>query len=255
MTERLCIRGCTQAGVHYATCPDYAATSDELTCKGCAPRECRDGSLICNRCFGRMRGLLGDVTDLYGRLSALADPAKAKPLDDVRARVSMTEPPAVVSADLLDALHTLGMVAEWVYVDLATVTNDLWVVTWLGAVLLDRHPPVDGLRTAWSVQDAVDTWGVERRDAFAYPDDTEDDDEEASPVTEWYDPLLISGDAAKRAKVSQSQLRKWVQAGVIEPVARLRDGRGVVSRWYRASHIDAAAEHMKSRRHAGVALE
>lgn len=96
-------------GEHYAACrfsgPDYVGP---FPCDGCAPRECRDGSLVCDRCFGRMRALLADGPDLIGRVRSLADPMKATPTDKAPGgRSSATEPPAPIDADLIDALAVL----------------------------------------------------------------------------------------------------------------------------------------------------
>lgn len=238
--ERTCIRGCTQRGVHYATC-------DGDPCAGCAPKPCRDESLICDTCFGRMRGLLGDVRDLVGRLTAIADPLKATVLDQVRVRASATEPPAVVGSDILDALNTLEAVADWGYADLAQHTNDRVTVEWLVEHVLERHKPVDGLRAAWSVQDVKDQWGVERQttDVYVFPD--EEDGEEAHPIQEWYDPLLTLRQAAARWNLTQRAVQKWVAKGILEPVAKLRENGQVVS-YFRTSAIDEAAREMKTRR-------
>lgn len=246
--ERTCIRGCVQRDVHYATCsrsgPGYEGDNP---CRGCAPKPCRDGSLICDTCFGRMRGLLGDVRDLVGRLTAIADPLKATVLDQVRVRASTTEPPAVVGSDILDALVTLNAVHDWAYADLAQHTNDRDTVAWLVEHVLERHRPIDGLRDAWSVQDVKDQWGVERQseDVYVFPE--EDDGEEVHPIHEWYDPLLTLRQAATRWNLTQRAVQKWVGKGVLEPVAKLRENGQVVS-YFRASAIDKAAREMKTRR-------
>jgi hypothetical protein len=100
MTDRTCIRGCVKRDIHFATCEHSGPTyTGAFPCRGCAPRECREGSYWCDKCFGRARGLLRDVRDLYGRLTAIADPAKANPLDQVRVASTATEPPGPVSAD------------------------------------------------------------------------------------------------------------------------------------------------------------
>lgn len=254
MTDRICVRGCMQRGVHWAHCPDYGATTPE--CPGCVPRECPDGSLWCTACFGRARALLRDITDLCGRLTALADPLKASPLDQVRVRVS-GEPPAAVPSDLLDALAVVQQMAEWAYADLSAVSNDLDTVTYLGAMLLDRHPPVDGVRAAWSVQDAVDTWGVERRDTptvgiphsrvLGTPDPVYDEDTAAGIPESGFDPLIASPDAAKLVHITERTLRRWVEAGELEPRARLRQGRKVTAYYYRSEVLAAAARADESR--------
>jgi hypothetical protein len=186
-----------------------------------------------------MRGLLRDVPDLLARLRSLADPTKANVLDQVRVSTSSTEPPAPVGSDLLDAMRVVEVAASWAHVDLSTVANNRDYITYLGELLLDRHTPDNGLRSAWSVQDAVDQWGVERRDTdtFVFPTDDEDD-EAGAPVREWFDPLLTVEQAAKRHKLTQRAVQKWVTKGLIAPVARTRGPRGSVLSYFYASTID-----------------
>lgn len=125
----------------------------------------------------------------------------------------------------------------------------------LAAAVIDRHTPdADGGRH-WSVADAMVKWGPERRDRHVFTP-AEDDDVEllVMPIHESsFDPILVSREAAAHAKVSESQLRKWVAAGELAHTAKLRDGRGVTTRWYRRSEIEATAQRMRDRRHAGVA--
>ena len=253
-SDRVCIRGCTEKGPtgHYADCEDFGKPVEEAECRGCAPRECRDGSLICDRCFGRMRGLLDEAPDLLGRLWSLADPMKAQVLNPVRVSSSSTEPPAPVGADLLDAITVVSEVVEaWMSwrQDLAGISNDLVAVEWFGPRVLDRHPEEDGIRAAWSVQDAKSKWGIERRDrdSFVYPTD-EDEEEESAPVREWYDPLLTVAQAAERHKLTQRAVQKWVTKGLIEPVARSRGPRGSVLTYFYASAVDAAAKTAEANR-------
>lgn len=246
MADRVCIRGCTQRDVHYATCEDYGKPPEQSTCRGCAPRECREGSLICDRCFGRMRQLLADTRDLLGRLRAIADPAKATPLDQVRVASSSVEPVAPVGADLLDAIHAVESAVEWAYVDLASVSNELRTIAWLGEILLDRHEPVDGIRSAWSVQDAVDRWGVERRD----PNQVvwEDDDDRAEiieAVSEWQNPIIGREDAEGLAG-SASTLRRWIKSGDVVPEGEIWIA-GIRTRLFRRAQILAVREKMSDR--------
>lgn len=249
MSDRYCIRGCVRRGEHYAACqfsgPDYEGP---FPCDGCAPRECRDGSLICDRCFGRMRALLADGPDLIGRVRSLADPMKATPTDRAPGGRSLaSEPPAPIDADLVDALAVLNGLEPWWHVTLSDYSNDRDVMTWLGEVVLDRHPEVEGLRDGWSVADAMAKWGTERRtDVFVYPDDEGDNEPEAAPVREWYDPLLTLQQAAKRAKVSQRQVQRWVRKEVVTVVAQHRGPRGSVMKYVHASAVDAAAEVMRA---------
>lgn len=247
--DRTCIRGCVQKDVHYATCthsgPGYEG---EFPCRGCAPKPCRDESLICDTCFGRMRGLLGDVRDLVGRLTAIADPLKATALDQVRVRASTTEPPAAVGSDILDALNALNAVYDWAFADLAQHTNDRDTIEWLCEHVLDRHKPVDGIRDAWSVQDVKDQWGVERQTdptVYVFPD--EDEDEDGTPIHEWFDPLLTLRQAAERVKLTQRAVQKWVEKGALTATAKLRENGQTVS-YFRASHIDHAKREMATRR-------
>jgi hypothetical protein len=186
-----------------------------------------------------MRGLLRDVPDLLARLRSLADPMKANVLDQVRVSTSSTEPPAPVGSDLLDAMRVVEAAASWAHVDLTTVANNRDEITYLGELLLDRHAPVDGIRSAWSVQDAVDQWGVERRDTdtFVFPVDDEDD-EAGAPVREWYNPLLTVAQAAERHGLTQRAVQMWVTKGLLTPVARVRGPRGSVLSYFYAETID-----------------
>ncbi len=249
MSDRYCIRGCVRRDEHYAACARYGGDyTGAFPCTGCAPAECRDGSLICDRCFGRMRALLADGPDLIGRVRSLADPMKATPTDKAPGgRSSASEPPAPIDADLVDALAVLNRLEPWWYVTLSDYSNDREVMTWLGEVVLDRHPEVEGLRDGWSVADAMAKWGAERRtDVFVYPDDEGDDEPEAAPVREWYDPLLTLQQAAKRAKVTQRQVQRWVQKDVVTVVAQHRGPRGSVMKYVYASAVDVAAEAMRA---------
>ena len=248
MSERACIRGCTQRDVHFAACVRKDAAVDP--CRGCAPRECRDGSLICDRCFGRMRALLADTRDLLGRLRAIADPSKATPLDQVRVASSSVEPAAPVGADLLDAIHAVEIAESWAYVDLATVSNDLDTMTWLGQLLLERHAPVDGIRSSWSVQDAVDQWGVERRDRNAVPyEDDDERDEVVEPVSEWQNPIVGREDAEGLAG-SASTLRRWIKDGDVVPVGEVYIA-GRRTRLFRRAELLACRGRMQERMNAG----
>jgi hypothetical protein len=115
MSDRVCIRGCTQTGVHYATCAWYgidetlipavaALPNTPPVCKGCAPEPARHMSYLCDRCSRRVHGLVKNAPDLLGRIRSLADPTKARvyELQPARAGRAVTAP-APVAADLLDA--------------------------------------------------------------------------------------------------------------------------------------------------------
>lgn len=248
MSDRVCIRDCKKRGIHYATC-------EGEPCTGCAPEVCRDGSMICDRCFGRMRKLLDDAPDLLARLRSIIDPSKATPLDQVRVRVMSTEPAAAVAADPLDAIAAVeGVLDVWAAwsKDLQRISNDLEAASWMGVHVLDRHKADDGLRELWSVQDAVDRWGVERRekDKYVFPDEP-DREEEVTPVREFFDPTLTVKQAAERKGVTQQAVRKWVALGVLVPRMKVKGPRGSVMHLFYASEIDAAADLMEERAKAG----
>lgn len=119
MSDRYCIRGCTVKGEHYAACahsvPDY---SGPTVCTGCVQVEARDGVLLCERCYRRLRRHLEDAADIVGHLRSIADPTKATAYDRVRVQSSSIEIPAPVAADLIDASNdittTLNMWANHV---------------------------------------------------------------------------------------------------------------------------------------------
>ena len=222
MTDRACIRGCMRRDVHYASCDRHGETyTGEHPCRGCAPVECREGSLICDRCFGRMRGLLADVHDLLARLQSLADPMKATPTDKVPGGSRSAEPPAPVGADLLDAINAVRAASWWADEDLTAISNRADILDWLLPLVLDRHPEHDGVREAWSVQDAVDKWGVERRtDGEMWDADPEVIELDATPVIEWDRPLIGRDEAAKLAGSSRT-LQRWSQKGLIAPAGEM----------------------------------
>lgn len=99
--QRACIRGCFVRGEHFAECSDYGTTDGE--CKGCVPSMARDGALVCNRCFYRVRRHLDDAPDLVAHLRSIADPTKAKQFKLVMSSSSREGLPAPVDADLIDA--------------------------------------------------------------------------------------------------------------------------------------------------------
>ncbi|QAB18778.1 hypothetical protein Leucomu_13435 [Leucobacter muris] len=73
----------------------------------------RDGAMVCDRCFGRLRSRIELIPDLVAMLRSLADPRKAAVYD--RPMVSGAAPegiPAPVPADIIDAqvdlLHTIS---------------------------------------------------------------------------------------------------------------------------------------------------
>lgn len=257
MSDRVCVRGCVQEGVHYAACPwDHVEAGSEraaeLTaagvqpCSGCAAQKCRDGSMICDRCFGRMRRLLDDAPDLQARLRALADPAKSTWNWDRPAPVATvsTVAPAPVGDDLLDAILAVDHVVEWwVPVDLRVVSNDRHQVLILAELLLDRHQPVDGMRPAWSVQDAVDRWGVERRDRSKTVWEPDVDGEIATfNVHEHGDPLVSLQDAAALVGETRFKVARWERKGLLARAATIPGPRGSRKAMYRLSEVRAVWE-------------
>ncbi len=253
MSDRVCIRGCVVKGVHYATCDDYGETAQRAQdavrigiamCGGCAPRECREGSLICDKCFGRMRGLLDDAPDLLARLQSLADPRKATPTDQPHFGSTSVEPIAPVGADILDAIAVVEQVVVGINpADLPAISNDLDLVTWAAELVLERHRDVGGERAAWSVQDAVDRWGVERRDRNPHPWEDVVDDEElsAADVREWGDPIMSAHDIARRIGRTERTLRNWEKRELIRRVATTRE-RQRRTAWFRLSDVLAVWE-------------
>lgn len=231
-SERICLRGCKQRDIHWANCPDYGLPEDaERSCKGCVPRECRDGALICSSCFYRMDRLLADTPDLLGRLRSLADPLKATPTDNLRTGSRgnpEAQPP--VPVDLLDAIASVetvyGFYQSWGS-DLAALANDVEDITYLASMVLDRHPAVDGVRWVWSIQDAVDQWGVERRTTPEPWNEDEDSEEFVGYTHEWQgrDQVLSRVDTAKALKISESTMWRMERAGFIEPRRAFQEGR------------------------------
>lgn len=247
MSERVCVRGCVRKDVHYATCtrrpPEYEGDNP---CRGCAPRECREGSLICDTCFGRMRALLEDVPDLLARLRALADPAKATPTDQAPSGRRSTEPPAPVGSDLLDAIAMVEVANMWDERHLRMASNDRLQILDLGELLLTRHPEVDGLREHWSVQDAVDRWGVERRDPHALPwvEDSGDGEIASFGMPEWGEDRPVSQqDAVALVGVSRFTIARWARKGWLKTIRRVPTGpRGSRKTMYLLSELRAAYE-------------
>lgn len=288
-SERPCIRGCTEL-VHFAACSAFGQGTDNVCDANCEPRpvSARRGAVLCDDCYGRVRRVLLDAGDVVGRMRSSVDQAKAVVYQPAKVFPAAGAPAAAeqVDADVIDAIRDiLGTLRAWavavdgtveysthrgmsdddeiaaasgyarvILAQLDVVANDTRRAPELHDHLLSRT----GDRTAgewWSLADARARWGTQRRaDRHVFPAGEDRDGElERTPVTEWYDPLLVSKDAAKRAGVTESQLRKWVAADVLTPAARVRDARGMVTRWFHASAVDEAAREMRARRHAGVA--
>lgn len=248
MTDRVCIRGCR---VHLAACPNFG-TRRFSDCEECPPQECQHRGYLCNRCFGRMKGLLHDAPDLLGRLRALADPAKSTWNWDrgpVVASSGSTDAPPPIGDDLADAIIAVEAALEgWLAwnADLDWISNNRDAVLWMSAHVLDAHPVVDGIRESWSVLDAVRQWGIERRDngAFVYPVDEEERAEIVEPVAEWFDPLITVKQAAERHKVTQQAVRKWIADGHLVPATKTRGPRGSVMWWVYTTAVDAVAKRL-----------
>lgn len=265
-----CIRGCL---THYAACPSFGVKGP-TECPGCAPApRAKDvlranDVLICDSCYRRLRFLLLSAGDILGRMRSLAQQGKAVVYSAARGSSAQSTSPDQVEAELLEAEHAVSAKLrywrEWIsagrkVLDAAMSAEEVAVP--LCADILDRHDgPVESA-TAWTLADAHARWGVERRDRFVYPAEEEPGVVIVTPVHEWYDPLLEAKDAAKRAGISERQLRTWVKDEVISPVARLRQaptpgiygagkrsGGGRIVSWFRASEIDAAAEKMQTRK-------
>lgn len=185
MSDRVCARGCTVEGVHFATCPDYGRTG---TCRGCAPVAARDGVLLCDRCYGRLRRRIEAAPDLIGHLRSIADPLKATVYDRVMVQGSgSAESPAPVAADLLDAsadiMHVLsggrlepGVSAERAYsqaldavrfilAGFDQLANDAdAILDWWQLVMsveLVEHPEF------WTITAALSRWPLEDRRRWA----------------------------------------------------------------------------------------
>lgn len=257
MYDRVCIRGCTQRDVHFAACPNCTtaellrkahAEDNELDytppCKGCAPRECRDGSYICDRCFGRMRFLLSETPDLIARLESIADPRKATPTDIFRTGApQILEASSPVPVDLIDALASVRGVyftfQGWGS-DLQKMSNDIEAISWMCSLVLDRHRPVDGVREAWSIQDAIDNWGVERVDPRAIEwEDQEESEEVVDTIREWREPLLPRDEVMRRAEISLSTLKRLERGGFVSRRATVNGERGRRTPWFYLSQVIA----------------
>lgn len=281
--DGVCVLGCQLRDVHFATCPDYGKDPGEAACRGCAPSPAHPGSVICSRCFGRMRGMLRDAPDLVGRIRSLSDPTKAMQIAPVKVSSRAVEAVAPVGPDLLDAADSIlanlrdwalhvrtgalpfhsrlsGMDAVTAYrlaaeyshllmTHLEQLTSDPARVIDLAEAIIVVHPEVEGERPAWSIADAAQRWGVERRDRHVHPDvDAEPDREiSAQPVREWYDPTLSVKDAAARVGVKPGTVRKWVAMGDLPVAMRARGPRGSIMLMLHASQVDRVAADMTVR--------
>ena len=281
MGDRVCIRGCMQRQ-HFADCSDYG--KEDGTCRGCVPAETRDGSLICDRCFGRTRYMIKNAPDLLGRIRSKGDPSKARAYDQFgTGAVKNVEAPAPIPVDLIDAGDAIaGTLRAWatliehnwwderglpagadaaeVYVEaegnasvildeLPRISNDHNMIIALTAAALDIHPEKDGIRERWSIADAMYRWNVERpTEAFV---EVHEDDEEITVggVTEWgaEHEIWDRRRAAREVGVSEESLRRWVREKDLHPVATTRGPLGKVT-WFRAAAVRAAAAAVAARK-------
>lgn len=294
MSERSCVLGCTVPDVHYATCDWYGVekrlvpVKAELpiapeACNGCAPASARDGVLICDRCYRRMRGHLENAADLVGRMRSLADSRRATVYDSVRVSSGMlAESPAPTPADLIDASEDVmrslrawavfvdprsglvggmpagaGALAAYDYArscanvilgDFDRIANNADDVQQLAEAVLTRHPvDDDGVRPFWSIVDAVSRYHLERPDAARAVDADTDDPLEVSAVAEWRDRLITKDEAAlPRYAGSVSTLKRWRAAEGLAPRAITYGPMGRVT-WFRESEVLAIRERMRIR--------
>lgn len=257
--ERDCVRGCVtfEVGEDGKRQPlHYAACTNPETCGGCVPRECREGSLICDQCFGKARALLNDAPDLLGRLRSEADAGKSGWNWDSGPVVRSTKVHAngPIGDDLLDAITAVeyGM---WFYAaGIETLANNAAAMSQLGPLLLDIHKPdEDGVREAWSMLDALKRWGLERRDTHrhVFPGRLPnaplgsyakfDEEEQGEPVAEYFEKPVSVKQAAVIAGVGEHEVRKWIRLGLFERKMRWREGRACTTYLY-PSDVKAVAE-------------
>lgn len=200
-TDRVCVRGCTRRGEHYAACDDYGV-AEGAECRGCVGVDAADGVLVCDRCARMIRQALGDAPDLVAHLRSIADPTKAAVYDRVKVSSSRIDLPAPVAADLIDASNdimvTLREWALWVEygaehrygarpleagIDAATAFDDAIACTdpitadldrilnhadaarLLGDALLSRSG--ESSPSWWSVAEALSRWPLEERSHWA----------------------------------------------------------------------------------------
>ncbi|MEV7874504.1 hypothetical protein [Microbacterium sp. NPDC089188] len=212
-------------------------------------------------------------------MRSLIDPTSAIVYEDRARRTGSASPeaPAPASADLIDASEALqkglwrwSPSGGWPRSDAAEAFDDAeaaaagirahldaWLsdeddVVSLNALLLERHPADDdGVRVAWSVQDALDKWGAERREqpvegavtaSRALRPDRVFDESTARPIAEAGDPLLGGKQAADVAG-SLRTLQRWRKDGEIEP-ERTTYVAGRATPLYRRSALLAVKERM-----------
>jgi len=274
-----CVLGCAQQGVHFAGCMVYDGKHYDFPCEGCAGEPTVGGTLVCSKCRGRFRFALREVADLIGRMRSLIDPTSAIVYEDRARRRGSASPeaPAPASADLIDASDALqkglwrwSPSGGWPRSDAAEAFDDAEAAaagilahldTWLSdeddvfslyRLLIERHPAnEDGVREAWSVQDALDKWGAERREqpaedavapSRALRPERLFDEQSARPIAEHGDALL-GGEQAAAVAGSLRTLQRWRRAGEIEP-ERTAYVAGRATPLYRRSALLATKERM-----------
>ena len=195
-SDRPCMRGCVVRDAHFAACADFGLADGERTCAGCVPVSARDGAMICDRCYFRIRRYLDDAPDLVAHLRSITDPTKAAVYDRVMVSSSKPIAPAPVQAELIDASadivrtlrdwasHVTGKVDGYRLVPgaAADVTFDVaWgfagtildafdeiantvEIAALGDAILTRHP---GEPDWWSIADASARWPLDDQARWA----------------------------------------------------------------------------------------
>lgn len=88
-------------GEHFAACP--SAFGGDGQCRGCVPREAVGDSLICGKCFGRVRGLIAGAPEMLAHLRSLGDPLKAAVYDREPGGGAKLHAPPPIPVELLDA--------------------------------------------------------------------------------------------------------------------------------------------------------
>lgn len=293
MSERGCELGCKVPAEHWAACPWYgieegeipavAAVSPLPVCHGCVPVPARDGVMICDRCYRRMRGHIDNAADLVGRLRSLADPLKAMVYDAMRLSSGKgADAPTPTPADLIDASEDVmrslrswavfvdprsgivggmpagaGSLAAYDYArrcanvilgDFDRIANNVEDVRQLAEAVLVRHTvDEDGVRSFWSILDAVARYPLERPDAARVVDADADETLEVSAVAEWRDRLLTKEEASSaRYADSLATLKRWRAREGLLPRAITNGPEGRVT-WFRESEILSIRERMSHR--------
>lgn len=292
MSERECVLGCTVPDLHYATCDWYGVADAQAelarragvdVCAGCAPTPARDGVMVCDRCYRRMRGHIDNAADLVGRLRSLADPRKAMVYDAMRSSSGKgAEAPAATPADLIDASEDVmrslrswavfvdprsgvvggmpagaGSLAAYDYArscanvilgDLDRIANNAEDVKQLAEAVLTRHPvDEDGIRPFWSIVDAVSRYRLERPHAAHVVDADADETLEVSAVAEWRDRLITKDEAIlPRYAGSLATLKRWRADEGLVPRAITQGPMGRVT-WFRESEVLEIRAKMRAR--------